>query len=81
VHLLNPRDLVPESNMPAFPWLAEAPVDAGLVETKLKRLSMLGDPYSAEDIAGVAAAVEGKTELDALVAYLQGLGRHAPKGR
>jgi cytochrome c oxidase cbb3-type subunit 2 len=81
VHLMNPRDLVPESNMPAFPWLAEAPVDAGLIETKLKRLSMLGDPYSAEDIAGVAAAVEGKTELDALVAYLQGLGRHAPKGR
>jgi cytochrome c oxidase cbb3-type subunit 2 len=81
VHLLNPRDLVPESNMPAFPWLAEVPVDAGLVETKLKRLAMLGDPYTAEDIAGVAAAVEGKTELDALVAYLQGLGRHAPKGR
>ena len=81
VHLLNPRDLVPESNMPAFPWLAEAPVDAGLVETKLKRLAMLGDPYTEEDFASVAAAVEGKTELDALVAYLQGLGRNAPKGR
>ena len=81
VHLLNPRDLVPESNMPAFPWLATAQVDAGLVETKLKRLAMLGDPYTEEDFASVAAAVEGKTELDALVAYLQGLGRNAPKGR
>ena len=81
VHLLNPRDLVPESNMPAFPWLATAPVDAGLVETKLKRLAMLGDPYTDEDIASVADAVEGKTELDALVTYLQGLGRNAPKGR
>ena len=81
VHLLNPRDLVPESNMPAFPWLATAPGDAGLVETKLKRLAMLGDPYTDEDIASVADAVEGKTELDALVTYLQGLGRNAPKGR
>jgi cytochrome c oxidase cbb3-type subunit 2 len=81
VHLLNPRDLVPESNMPAFPWLAEAPVDAGLVERKLRTLSKLGDPYTEEDFASVAGAVEGRTELDALVAYLQGLGRNAPKGR
>jgi cytochrome c oxidase cbb3-type subunit II len=81
VHLLNPRDLVPESNMPAFPWLAEAPVDAGLVEKKLRRLAMLGDPYTEEDFASITGAVEGRTELDALVAYLQGLGRNAPKGR
>jgi cytochrome c oxidase cbb3-type subunit 2 len=81
VHLLNPRDLVPESNMPAFPWLAEAPVDAGLVERKLRTLSKLGDPYTEEDFASVAGAVEGRTELDALVAYLQGLGRNAPIGR
>jgi cytochrome c oxidase cbb3-type subunit 2 len=81
VHLLNPRDLVPESNMPAFPWLAEAPVDAGLVERKLRALSKLGDPYTEEDFASVTGAVEGRTELDALVAYLQGLGRNAPKGR
>jgi cytochrome c oxidase cbb3-type subunit 2 len=81
VHLLNPRDLVPESNMPAFPWLAEAPVDAGIVERKLRTLSKLGDPYTEEDFASVAGAVEGRTELDALVAYLQGLGRNAPKGR
>jgi cytochrome c oxidase cbb3-type subunit 2 len=81
VHLLNPRDLVPESNMPAFPWLATAPVDAGLVEKKLRALRKLGDPYTEADLASVASAVEGKTELDALVAYLQGLGLNAPKGR
>jgi cytochrome c oxidase cbb3-type subunit 2 len=72
---------VPESNMPAFPWLATAPVDAGLVEKKLRALRKLGDPYTEADLATVASAVEGKTELDALVAYLQGLGLNAPKGR
>jgi cytochrome c oxidase cbb3-type subunit 2 len=81
VHLLNPRDLVPESNMPAFPWLAETPVDAKLVERKLRALATLGDPYDADDFAAVSTAIEGKTELDALVAYLQGLGRQAPRGR
>jgi cytochrome c oxidase cbb3-type subunit 2 len=81
VHLLNPRDLVPESNMPAYAWLAEAPVDGALVAKKLHALATLGDPYTQADFESVAAAVEGKTELDALVAYLQGLGRHAPKGR
>jgi cytochrome c oxidase cbb3-type subunit 2 len=81
VHLLNPRDLVPESNMPAYPWLAETPVDAALVERKLRALTTLGDPYTQADIDSVAAAVAGRTELDALVAYLQGLGRNAPKGR
>jgi cytochrome c oxidase cbb3-type subunit 2 len=80
VHLMNPRDLVPESNMPSFPWLAEAPVDAGLVTKKMRALEALGTPYTAEDFASVAAAVEGRNELDALVAYLQGLGRNAPKG-
>jgi len=81
VHLMNPRDLVPESNMPAYAWLAETPVDAALVGKKLRALAMLGDPYTQADFDSVAASVEGKTELDALVAYLQGLGRHAPKGR
>jgi cytochrome c oxidase cbb3-type subunit 2 len=81
VHLLNPRDLVPESNMPAYAWLAEAPVDGALVAKKLHALATLGDPYTQADFESVAAAVEGKTELDALVAYLQGLGRLAPKGR
>jgi cytochrome c oxidase cbb3-type subunit 2 len=74
VHLLNPRDVVPESNMPAYPWLAKRDVRAAVVENKLETLRTLGEPYSDEDIAGVAAAVEGKSELDALIAYLQGLG-------
>ena len=81
VHLLNPRDLVPESNMPAFPWLTEAKVDPALVEAKLRALRALGDPYTDADVAGARAAVAGKTEMDALVAYLQGLGRHAPRGQ
>ena len=81
IHLLNPRDLVPESNMPAFTWLADKPVDPALVERKLRALAMLGDPYTEADFASVKASVEGKTELDALVAYLQDLGRNAPRGR
>ena len=71
---MDPRALVPESNMPAYPWLATTPVDADLVTAKLKTLQFLGDPYTDEMIAGAAAEVEGKTELDAVVAYLQGLG-------
>ncbi len=73
IHLLNPRDLVPESNMPAFPWLAENELDAELSPVKLSRLRMLGVPYTDEDIAGASAAIEGKTEMDALIAYLQGM--------
>ncbi|MBL0027915.1 MAG: cytochrome-c oxidase, cbb3-type subunit II [Rhodanobacteraceae bacterium] len=80
VHLMDPRAVVPESNMPGFPWLAETPVDGGLIEKKLRALQTIGDPYTDEQIAGAAAAVAGKSELDALVAYLQGLGKHAPKG-
>ncbi|MBJ6977851.1 MULTISPECIES: cytochrome-c oxidase, cbb3-type subunit II [unclassified Luteimonas] len=78
VHLIDPRAVVPESNMPSFPWLAEAKVDPAKVARNMRNLQRLGDPYTDEDLAGVAAAVEGKTELDAMVAYLQGLGRHAP---
>ena len=74
LHLLDPRALVPESNMPGFPWLAEREVDGEVITTKLKRLQMIGDPYTDEMIAGAAAEVAGKTELDAIVAYLQGLG-------
>jgi cytochrome c oxidase cbb3-type subunit 2 len=74
IHLLNPRDVVPESNMPAFPWLAERVVDETLTPVKMQRLRAIGVPYSDEDVAGASAAVAGKTELDALVAYLQGLG-------
>jgi cytochrome c oxidase cbb3-type subunit 2 len=74
IHLMNPRDVVPESNMPAYPWLVEATVDGELVAEKMKRLRMLGDPYTDEQIAGAAAAVDGMTEMEALIVYLQGLG-------
>jgi cytochrome c oxidase cbb3-type subunit 2 len=80
VHLHNPRDVVPESNMPGFPWLSENKLDGDQVEQRMKALRTIGDPYTAADIAGAKAAVDGKTELDAVVAYLQGLGRHAPRG-
>ena len=73
VHLTNPRDVVPESNMPAFPWL-ERPVEADDIEQKMQVLRTLGHPYSDEEIAGARAALEGKTEMEALIAYLQGLG-------
>jgi len=74
VHLLNPRDVVPESNMPAFPWLEDAQIDGSETPKKLSAMRTLGVPYTDEDIAGATAAVEGKTELDALVDYLQNLG-------
>jgi len=74
LHLTNPRDLVPESNMPGYPWLADALVDPELVTRKLKALQMLGDPYSDEQVAAAAGEVDGKTEMDALIAYLQELG-------
>jgi cytochrome c oxidase cbb3-type subunit 2 len=74
IHLDNPRDVVPESNMPAYPWLAKTPANAEDIEAKLKVLRALGHPYSDADIAGAKAALAGKTEQDALIAYLQGLG-------
>ena len=74
LHLQDPRALVPESNMPGYPWLNERTVDPELVTKKLRALQMLGDPYTDEQIAGAAGDVAGKTELDAIVAYLQGLG-------
>ena len=80
VHLMDPRSVVPESNMPAYPWLAETPVNAAATTKRLAALRTLGHPYTDEDLQGAAAAVEGKSELDALVAYLQGLGKHAPRG-
>jgi cytochrome c oxidase cbb3-type subunit 2 len=80
VHLNNPRDVVPESNMPGFPWLAKSSLDGALMQHKLKVLRMLGTPYTDEDIKNAAAAVQDKTELDALVAYLQGLGTDKPRG-
>ena len=74
MHLLNPRALVPQSNMPSYPWLAEKKLDTADVQARMRTLRKLGDPYTDADIAGAPAAVEGKTELDALIAYLQGLG-------
>ncbi|MEM6817650.1 MAG: cytochrome-c oxidase, cbb3-type subunit II [Pseudomonadota bacterium] len=74
LHLIKPQELVPESNMPAYPWLSEKLVDGDLITGKMRALQMLGDPYSDEDIAAASRAVQGKTEMDALIAYLQGLG-------
>jgi cytochrome c oxidase cbb3-type subunit 2 len=76
VHLMNPRDVVPESNMPGFPWLAQNLLDGSQTAHKMKVLRILGVPYTDEDIAGAQAAVKGHSEMDALVAYLQGLGVH-----
>jgi len=73
-HLTDPRDLVPESIMPAYPWLAGAGVDAGLVQKKMRALATLGHPYTEEQIAAAPEALAGKTEMDALIAYLQTLG-------
>jgi cytochrome c oxidase cbb3-type subunit 2 len=81
IHLMNPRDVVPESNMPGYPWLAERTVDAAGTAGKMRALRRVGVPYTDEDIAGAAAAVEGKTEMQALIAYLQGLGLAARQGR
>jgi cytochrome c oxidase cbb3-type subunit 2 len=80
VHLINPRDVVPESNMPGYPWLAERKIDAALVAKKMRVLRTLGTPYTDADIDGAGAAVQDRTELDAIVAYLQSLGRTRPRG-
>jgi cytochrome c oxidase cbb3-type subunit 2 len=79
VHLHNPRDVVPLSNMPGYPWLEQAPVDIDATISGMKALRMLGDPYTQAQIDNAAAELDGKTEQDALVAYLQGLGKHAPR--
>ncbi len=74
VHLMNPRDVVPESNMPAYPWLANGDVSGVDIEARMRALRRVGVPYSDADIAAAKEAIAGKTELDALVAYLQNLG-------
>jgi cytochrome c oxidase cbb3-type subunit 2 len=74
LHLMNPRDLVPESNMPAYPWLATATVDAAGVGPRMKALRLVGVPYSDSEIAAAGEAVKGKTEMEALIAYLQVMG-------
>ena len=80
VHLTDPRAVVPESNMPGFPWFAETELDGRQVAARMKALQRIGDPYTDAQIAGAPGEVAGKTELDAVVAYLQGLGKHAPRG-
>lgn len=76
IHLLAPRDVVPESNMPGFPWLARNELDGSMTVRKMHALRAIGVPYSDEDIAGAAAAVDGHTEMDAMIAYLQVLKFH-----
>ena len=73
-HLNNPRDVVPESNMPSYPWLASTVLEPQSIVPKLRALQRLGDGYTEEEIAAAPKALEGKTEQDALIAYLQGLG-------
>ncbi|MHB1121795.1 MAG: cytochrome-c oxidase, cbb3-type subunit II [Ramlibacter sp.] len=75
IHLVNPRDVVPESNMPAYPWLEKNTVDAAAMPRHMKALRTVGVPYTDAEIAGAADAVKGKTEMEALIAYLQGMGR------
>ena len=73
-HLINPRDVVPESIMPGYPWLATNKLDGKLIQKKLQTLRTLGHPYTDEEIANAPKELEGKTEMDAMIAYLQGLG-------
>ena len=73
-HLLRPRSLMPDSNMPNYPWLHTGKLDGEDIQARMRTLRFLGDPYTDADIAGAPAAVAGKSELDAIVAYLQGLG-------
>ncbi len=74
VHMVNPRDVVPESIMPGYPWLQENMLDDSLIRTKMTTLRTLGAPYTDAEIEAAPQALDGKTELDALIAYLQGLG-------
>jgi cytochrome c oxidase cbb3-type subunit 2 len=74
IHLLNPRDVVPESNMPGYPWLARDAADAADIEAKMRALRVVGVPYSDEQIAKARDELAGKSEMDALIAYLQVLG-------
>ena len=80
VHLIDPRAVVPESNMPSFPWLEHAPIDGKQIAQHMRTLQTIGDPYTDAQIARAESDVADKTELDAVVAYLQALGKHAPRG-
>lgn len=80
-HLIHPQDMVPESNMPSYPWLENTPVAAADIEAKMRALRTVGVPYTDADIAGARKELEGKTEMDAVIAYLQGLGTHIKEVR
>jgi cytochrome c oxidase cbb3-type subunit 2 len=75
IHLANPRDVVPESNMPAYTWLEKNPADAGSIQAHMKALRAAGVPYTDQEIAAAPAELKGRTEMDAVVAYLQSLGK------
>ena len=81
VHLINPRDVVPESIMPSYPWLETNALDSSMIKDKMSTLVMIGHPYTDAEIEAAPAALEGKTELDADVAYLQSLGLHVKQTR
>lgn len=73
-HLINPRDVVPESNMPGYPWFQETSLDTSDIQAKMKALKFLGHPYSDQEIEDAPKSLDGKTEMDAVIAYLQSLG-------
>ena len=79
LHLINPRDLVPESNMPGYPWLAEKDLDEQEVQAMMRAMKRIGVPYTEEQIAAAPDEVSGKTKMDALIAYLQGLRAPQPQ--
>ena len=81
VHLINPRDVVPESIMPSYPWLENNTLDGSDIQDKMRALVITGHPYTDAEIESVPATLEGKTELDAVVAYLQSLGLHVKQRR
>jgi cytochrome c oxidase cbb3-type subunit 2 len=74
IHLMNPREVVPESNMPGYPWMASVPANAADIEAKMRALRLVGVPYADEDLKGARAELQGKSEMDALISYLQVLG-------
>jgi cytochrome c oxidase cbb3-type subunit 2 len=80
-HLMNPRDVVPESNMPAYRWLAETPADVADIQAKMRTLNIVGTGYTEQEIADAPKMLEGKTEMDAMIAYLQVLGTFGPKAQ
>ncbi len=74
IHLANPREVVPESNMPGYPWMAKVPANTADIEAKMRALRLVGVPYPEEQIKGAKAELQGKSEMDALISYLQVLG-------